>query len=315
VSWGVWTLFAVRTAIAFAIATASYYLVERPIRTASWSRFARPRLATVTCLVSAGALVALLCWGIGPGLDQAGADQAVNQLLHPDPHDLRVLVVGDSVAWSLGNRVPKLPGLAILDDGRLGCGVLPGTLVVGDNPVVEDADSHCPQQPGEWTRDLRLKPDVVVASWGAWEVYDHTFQGRVYRVPTDAYRRLLVEQMTARLDLLRAHTTAPIVLLDMPCVNEPQYRIGDGDNPRDDPKRVAWFNAVQDEVVARQPRQVSVLRWSSWLCPGGTFLEDQGGVKVRPDGLHFQHDTAPLAWKWLEPRLDAAVDAAGGRKR
>jgi len=315
VSWGVWPLFAVRTALAFAVATASYYLVERPVRNARWNHLQRPRIATVGGLVSAAALVALLCWGIGPGLDQAGADQVVNQLAHPDPRDLRVLVVGDSVAWSLGNRVPKLPGLAVLDDGRLGCGVLPGTLMVGNNPVIEDANSGCPKQPADWARDLRYGPDVVLASWGAWEVYDHLYQGRVYRVPSDAYRKLLVEQMTARLDFLRAHTTAPIVLLDMPCANEPQYRIGDGENPRDDVSRVDWFNSVQDEVVAKQPHQVSVLRWSSWLCPGRHFLEFETGVKVRPDGLHFQHDTAPLAWDWLTPRLDAVVKASRSRTR
>jgi hypothetical protein len=72
---------------------------------------------------------------------------------------------------------------------------------------------------------------------------------------------------------------------------------------------------VQDGVVARPPHQVSVLRWSSWLCPDRNFLEFQAGVKVRPDGLHFQHDTAPLAWNWLTPRLDAIVKASGGRAR
>jgi hypothetical protein len=49
--------------------------------------------------------------------------------------------------------------------------------------------------------------------------------------------------------------------------------------------------------------------------PGAQLLEFQSGVKVRPDGLHVQHDTAPLAWEWLTPRLGAIVKGSGGRTR
>ncbi len=314
VSWGVWPLFAVRTAIAFAIATASYYLVERPIRNAQWNHLQRPRLATVGSLVCAGALVALLCWGIGPGLNQAGADQVVNQLAHPDR--------ATSGCWWSATRWPGRSATAsrscaawpssTTGASAAGCSRAPSWWATTPSSRTPTRAARSNRRPGRATSVPARRGARELGCVGGLRPHlpGPRLSRPVRRLPQAAGR---ADDRAPRLPARPHHR--PDRAARHALANEPQYRIGDGDNPRDDISRVDWFNSVQDEVVARQPHQVSVLRWSSWLCPGRNFLEFQSGVKVRPDGLHFQHDTAPLAWDWLTPRLDAIVKASGGRTR
>ena len=71
-----------------------------------------------------------------------GEGRHINQIAIAAKGDLKVVVLGDSVAWSMGNQMPKLQGLAVDDVGRLGCGVLPPTLMAGNNPVSTDPSGN-----------------------------------------------------------------------------------------------------------------------------------------------------------------------------
>ena len=104
---GGYELFGLRVAATFTIATASYYLVEMPIRTGSWRGW-RVRLAGPATAIG---LVGVLLWGTA-GAAPAGTEVSARDLRPPRSHTgasrtsaaarpLRVLLVGDSVANSL----------------------------------------------------------------------------------------------------------------------------------------------------------------------------------------------------------------------
>lgn len=303
VHWSRWPLFALRTALAFGAATLSYYVVEQPVRTAGWRKLRRPAFTTLGAFGAATVLVAALCWSIGSSSSTSSAAALTGDRPTIPKGGLRVVVVGDSVGWSIARADPKPPLLHLANAALLGCGVLPKTLIVGDTPVQQTVASECGAAHATWDQALSYPTSLVLVSWGAWEVYDHVVDGHIYRVPTSSYRKLLLSRARSELAYLRAHTRAPIVILDVPCVHQPDYQLGNAPNPRDDPAKVAWINGVFEEAVRGGPSDTSILHWSAWLCPDGRPRNVIDGTVLRPDGLHFTHLTAHYAWEWLLPRL------------
>jgi peptidoglycan/LPS O-acetylase OafA/YrhL len=303
----------VRLAITFALATASYYLVERPIRTAKWERLRTPRMATVTGFAAA-LLLAFMANGWGTRIRAVSAAPVVH--VRPPaaslPSDMRVLVVGDSVGWSIAWGVPKQHGLKIIDAAIIGCGVLPGDLYVNGVEMQQQGVPPCSTAPKNLERGLSAKPQVVVLSFGAWEVYDHIIGGRRIPFYSGEYRRLLAAKLGSELDTIAAQTTVPIVVLDAPCMHQENFALGDATSPRNDSRRVAVVNRVLHQVAAARTSRVTVVPWSKWLCPGGKFLVRRDGVVVRPDGVHLdQRTSSPLLWDWLRPQLVAIRRRAG----
>ncbi len=314
VNWGQWELFAVRTVLAVAASTVSFVIIERPLRTTIWERFQRPQLATV---LGAG-LAALVAIGvIWPG---AGRRPAALPTVRPNDLPagvaaLRVAVLGGSDGWALAQPSPSVPAVHLLNGGALGCGLVPGEIMVGARHVEEQGTPPCATQHQRWTTMLQDNPvDVVVIPYGPWEVFDHWVNGEVRAVGSQAYRTMIFSALDDIRTLVRAETNAPIVFLDAPCMDESKVTLGSGRaNPRNNPERVAWVNDVLDVWAAQAGSGVSVLHWSSWLCPGGTFRRTLDGVAMRPDGVHLTGSSAVLAWDWLEPQLRRLAAPSDGK--
>ncbi len=305
------TLLAVRTVVSFGAAVASYYLVERPIRTAAWQRLRMPRLATAGSMMGVSAvLTGILFIPVAP--PKAAQKQRLAHIPNaPDrPDDVRVLLVGDSVAWSLGFGASKPEGLRLITAAALGCGILPGRMINNGVVHIETGVPPCATERERWASSIESgDPQVVVFGYGAWEVYDHVFGTDVYKVGTDRYRDELERTLRSDLDFVRSKTQAPIVFLNAPCMRHEGYEVGEQPDPRNSAWRVRWVNDVLRDVVASRHDDVSILDWSSYLCPGGHFRETEDGVVLRPDGVHFTYQSNPYAWKWLGPRLRALVAA------
>ena len=118
------SLLLVRIGVTFAIATTSFYLVERPIRAGGLRRLRRPWGATVAALGMPLALVALVAATLGsqppPLPDSPFATTAVR-----GSGANSLLVVGDSVALSLtvGFPVKRFPAWSVAGSTHLGCGL------------------------------------------------------------------------------------------------------------------------------------------------------------------------------------------------
>src|ERR1700694_4701952 len=91
------------------------------------------------------------------------------------PRPRRVLLVGDSMAWTLGFGFADIPsgyGLFIDNQGTIGCGIVRGGPY--NNAGTSQAQSpRCDDWPQRWRTLLQgIRPDVAAILAGRWELMD-----------------------------------------------------------------------------------------------------------------------------------------------
>jgi peptidoglycan/LPS O-acetylase OafA/YrhL len=213
--------------------------------------------------------------------------------------ELDVLVLGDSVAFTLAYHRPK-PSLRLRASGEhvLGCGITEQPLAFPGGGVLERP--HCRGYVARWPGLVeKADPDVTLIVAGAWEVHDHVHRGDPVAMGSPDHDALVAAALRRGLDAVTAGGR-PVVVTDVPCfaTNEP------GD-PRSQPLRVLHLNLLLARVVAQYP-SATLVPLSHRLCPNG---EDRGGEAVRHDGVHFTALGAAEVWAWLNRPLRAAVAA------
>ncbi len=280
-----WYLFAVRSAVAIAIAAASYYLLELPIRRGAGSpakwRLATPLLAAAlvasTLVVTAGAI----------DLDQANP--------YPPKRGNDVLLVGDSVAQSLA------PGLA--DEGvDLGLVWTPGCrLIHGTLDFANTYAGNCAWEPIGGGPSRAYEPKNALALVGVWDLFDVTLLGASRPVGPgspqwNAVYRSRLQQLVRILGSRGAH----VWLLTIPCAAGLNATFGQGAY---DVNRVITANTIIGQVAAGHAGKVSVIDLFSELCPGGKFLPVIDGQPSRIDGIHLSASAADAVARWMIPQL------------
>jgi peptidoglycan/LPS O-acetylase OafA/YrhL len=300
VGFGGWKLTALRLAATLAVALVSYRWLEQPIRKRGIT-FGRPAVvvplataAAVLCLfvgTRAGALPPPGAPAIAaPGISFFGPSAPYNADITALPAasavpegTVRVLVVGDSVAVALGDRLRF-----VQESGRAKVAVR----AVGDCNVLDeqyptkslnnrrhdggDCDAH-------WSADVaELRPDVILVILGGGFFAPVEIGGK-WRVACekewhDAYRA----ELERNAKLLGAHG-GRVVLVKVP------YPVDHWASEKWD-KATDCFDAMLGEVAAAVPG-VKLLPLKEKLCPGtdsaSCTLTSQG-APVRPDGMHFE---------------------------
>jgi peptidoglycan/LPS O-acetylase OafA/YrhL len=321
-------LLLLRCALVLAVSTASYLLVERPIRRGAWLR-RRPRLAPVAATVAAIAAVAAIV-GVAtlPAPAPAPAAAVVMPRARPAPAAAtnpgrpapmlrpgrvpgaqpRVTFFGDSVAWTLGTYLPPHPGLSATVRAVQGCGIaaLPDIVEQGSPRT---GYSYCPLWTVSWRRGVRSDdPDVAVILLDRWELMDAKLRGVYEHVGQPDFDAYLLGQLDRAVSIVDDRG-ARVVLLTAPYTHRAEKPDG-GTYPEDDPTRVDAWNRLLRAEAAKNPGSVTVLDLNALVCPQGTFTWTVGGVRVRSDGLHFtpqgvQRVIAP----WLLPQLATLAES------
>jgi peptidoglycan/LPS O-acetylase OafA/YrhL len=307
-------LFVVRLAATFAVAVASFHLIEMPIRRGALRRSREMRIEAI--VVATVVLVAAL-FQATPAAPAPYIDQAASLAFYPGPTPqlaapppgppVRVLFVGDSMALMLSNGLQLVShqyGVAIHNMGLSACSLEDSTYRVHD--VAVSPTPQCADRQAAWKLELdAVKPQVVVLLVRL-DVVDRLQFGDWVHIGEPNFDSSL------RADLERAVTTLSSTGARVVLATSPYYSSGEtlngGPWPEDAPWRVRDFNAMLRHVAAEHPGVVRLLDLNRVVDPEGHYQAVIDGVRVRSsDGVHF-------TWAgdfWLAPQILPQLHAWG----
>ena len=315
-------LLAVRLVATFGLATASYYLLEEPIRTGQLFRGMRglavtgaAGVATVTALVAATVLP----------LSPAGAAAQPDRPSEPVPRlsaatvssastPIRFLLVGDSVALTmgmgLGVDVAQRYDVDFLDEGTLGCDL--DSVPVNLSGVVTPATPGCFDWWSTWsTWEADYHPDVVGILIGRWEVSDHLYNGQWVHVGEPVWDAHLSAELDTAVNIFSSGGSK-VILFTMPYVDPSQEAADGTPYSENDPARARAFNAVLAGVAKHRSSEVTLVDVNRMLDPSGQFQAVVHGVLARTtDGVHI---SVP-GGEFLQPRILPTVVELGREAR
>ena len=308
-------LFTVRMAVTLAVATISYVVIEQPIRRGRARRAVRwaagpAWLATVGVIVTA-TLVAPTPTTVFTSV----ADRDPNLPLTPTDRDVlaidrdvptmpqmatsplgsaargtrpeRVLVVGDSVALTLGRGVERWGldhDVAVWNLGRKMCGIPRAPVQVGFEEI---RSQSCERWPAMWAAAIDgFDPDVVIVLSPIWDAMPHRASTwrRMRLIGDPVYDRWLFGEYREAVSVLGSRG-ARVVWLDAPC--------GEG---RPLSSAAANLNRVIGRLVRLDVELISIARP---LCAARGAWGDSRDL----DGYHFSDSGADLVAGWLMGQL------------
>lgn len=307
--WSGWPLLAARLAVTLAIATASWWLLEQPIR--RWRPTTVPMLPLAAAVAATAAVVTaqVVPAGLAPAADPVSAPSqmaAVEQMLPEravevgapvsERGDRTVAVFGDSVAWTLMRYLPPVPGLHFSNYTTIGCGIAQGGpyRAVGETL---NQKPECDDWPARWLQRIKHdRPDTVLLMIGRWELVDRMYDGQWTHVGDSDYDDHLSAELKQALGILGS-TGARVVVTTAP-YNRRGEKADGSLYPEDQPARADRWNKLLRQAGAGYPN-VSVLDLNKKLSPGGYYTNRVDGIRMRSDGVH----PTPEAVEWLTPWL------------
>jgi hypothetical protein len=278
-----------QVALTLAAATASYVLVERPIR-----QGLRTRRAWM--------------WATdGPAYLQANpapSNTSSTTLAPPQAgNPTHVVLVGDSLALSLG---PGLDDAFAADGIRFEVAAVPGCSVLRGVTLQDDG------RPFAWSRAcdreitpaLRTvvatdpKPDLVL--WlSTWDAVDREFQGEHVALGTKHGDAVLAKEIRHQAALLTAQGARLVILSVANPVPGSQTPL-----PGLDQERGAGKNPPPPRGGAPPPHgRVRVVDLDPFVCPHGACTQVVDGVVLRADGSHFSREGSEVVGKELSKVL------------
>ncbi len=327
---GFW-LFAARFAATIALATTSYYLVERPIMTGTFWRSLR-----AVAPAAGAALITVVVIVAGTA---APATAAVEVHRYgggaPTAHRIPSLyVLGDSMAVTMGVALQDTAPTAtrVVEGGLFGCGLAIGSWVSNNPPTPQLAmfpacNSSTPaseQWPALDTKAVAdaANGDVVLFVAGNWEVQDILRNGQWMNITQPAFRHYELAQFRTLVGIATAHG-AHLELTTLPA-SAVGASFHEKAFPEDSAKRHLLYDHLIETVARTYPGKVSIIDLSNILSPDGVFHQYLDGVQVRTfDGVHtpayapnnpYANNSSPAVAEafenWLSPRIWPAIFAA-----
>ena len=323
--------------LTFAIATASFYLVEQPIRRGAlrgrWALAASP-----SAFVATGLVVVAATAGASPppaylqgGPDQLRTSVQRDQVATPPPNEPappqtapqalapgaalppvhRILLVGDSLAESLLDGFKQAAaenGIELYPASVPGCGVLGGEPVDITGKTYSWSASCEREIPKyENARLAQIHPDLVIWLSG-WDRDDRIVNGQQVSTTTMAGRAVfagLIDDAATRL----TSTGARLVLMTVaPAAPSDEYP----DPPPD--HTFEHMNGLLRDYARAHPDRAAIVDLAGLLCPSGhqPCPEEIDGVKPRHrDGNHFEPDTELWVARRLMPMVLSAAPGSG----
>ncbi len=223
----------------------------------------------------------------------------------------RVLLVGDSVGWSVGSywygadpAPPPDAKIQLWPRGTYECELDSGPRL--ELRGVVELSKRCADWRGDWARYVaRFDPDLVLVVIGTWEVFDRRIDGKRLTFgtpPWDDYFRSLLTDAT---NILGA-SGARVVFALPPATRASRSDAGaptEWKSPSTD--RFAHLARVIDGFVQAIPDRASSVDLAAKVCPTAPCPALVDGVTLRPDGVHYDETGGPMVGRWLTEQLSA----------
>jgi len=317
------SLLAVRFATTLALATVSFYLVERPVMYETFWRSVKAIAPSLALMV--GTVAVIVAGTVAPATASVGVGRFRGQPSDEKPR--LVVVLGDSTAYTLGFALnATAPATTtVVNGGLFGCGLVIGTAVSNNPPkpelamfpacnVASPVDEQWPAR-DELTVANTGPGDIVLFVAGTWEVQDILQDGRWRNIEQSSYQRYILTQMRRAVNIGTEHG-AHFDFATMPALNSGAAAHA-SPFPEDSRRRRLIYDSLIDKTAAEFPGKVSVIDYGGILSPGGVYTGYLDGVEVRtPDGIHTPsyapgnvfagNSTEAVAhtfYDWLSPRI------------
>lgn len=229
----------------------------------------------------------------------------------------KVLLVGDSVAWSLGSywygedpTPPSDAPLQLWPRGIFQCELDSGPRVEMRG-VVDLADT-CAEWREDWRRYVdRFDPDVVVAVLGTWEVFDRRIDGRLLEFGTPEWDANMVALLEEAVDVLASKGATVAFLTPPPTMASSSDTGTSREWLPEHAGRFRHFAELLQRVVEARPDQTALIDLASFVCPEDPCPREVDGVTLRPDGIHYDATGGPVVAGWLTPRIEQLATERG----
>ena len=309
---GIWLL-GIRAATTLGLSAATFVIVERRLRMPNWWARGRALVALGVALTSfIAASVVLLNHDNNVGGDLESSIPPPT--LTGDP--IRMLSIGDSVAATLFRSRPRRVGWDIYagrTSALLGCGLgaitEDGVKFVQNGKIrldVQQVTRVCSRQHDVWQKMmLQFKPDVVVALFGPWDLYDINVRGKNIPQGSPMFAKLFTQHLVELLEIVKS-SDAKLVLLTTPCLGRLNGYYSDLPETSDNRRR-AVVNGLYQSFADAHPNDVVLIDFAKLVCPTGEFTGSLAGASYTFDGVHFTPKGAAIVWSILDPVLAKAI--------
>ncbi len=321
-------LLALRFGVTFVAADLSARFVELPIRRGTllaghsssdpirpWRRvMVSVALPSLTLVLIVAVLAVTITPGTRASASLSASRQAARRYAPPGgvdaAHPERALLIGDSMALTLGNGLghgAAAWGITVNNRGVVGCDLDPQT-IVNVMGTVSQAAQGCPQWRTTWASLVaQTNPDVVVVLLGRWESLDRLYDGRWTHVGEPAFDSHLQNELGQVIDIASSRG-ARVAFLTLPYIAQTTDQPNGSPWDMDLPARTDAYNADVRAAVARHPGQASVVDLNKMLDPQGHYVSSLGGVRVRDfDDEHISE----AGGQWLQGALLPALVQLG----
>ena len=230
------------------------------------------------------------------GTDSSAWARDVAARAERDTGDRKLLLVGDSVAWSLAASFSP-EGFVVWDRTQHGCNTAAGDLVSARGG--RDRRPPACDWRTNWARHVEaFDPDVVVVHVGTWESYDRWLDSGEAPVGSTEWVDAQRAQFSGVIDVASAQG-AQVVL----AIQAPAWETAAGKpfetRPEESPVRMAAVLAAAQEAASGRVG-VTVLDATQAVCASGTCERPD----LRDDGVHYTPAGAAIVGAWLESTLD-----------
>ncbi len=226
-----------------------------------------------------------------PGLPPQGERHTLPPKGITTPEPLRVMVVGDSVAEALGERmhwVQKETGKVVADQGVGNCSILHDQYLAhsleGRPHIGGDCDAN-------WQKQIEIQqPDVVLVVLGGGYFAPVKIGEKWHKCCEKQWDDAYEKELTAKIAMMKGMGVKVIVTI-VP------YPVG-GWRGKGLQEKIDCFHGILKRSAAAVPG-TELLDLQTELCPGGNCKMEDQGAPIRPDGMHFQGLGAENIARWV----------------